>query len=113
MEDDCIRITKLAKELNLYLKVVTSIKSFDNFNSYFNIYSEHEEPCRRIVVLTPYKELEEVYDENPSEPIQSDKLIEGNIWIKEYPLTINPKKICLEDLEISKELANSIEIIFK
>ena len=50
-----------AKKYNLFLKVVTSVKSFDSYNSFFNIYDETEEPCRRIVVLTKNKELEEVY----------------------------------------------------
>jgi hypothetical protein len=111
MNED-IKVIDLAKELSLHVKLVTSIKSFDNFNSYFNIYSEVEEPCRRIVVITPYEELEEVYDENPDEPINSNILIDGNVWIGEYPLITSPKDIQLETLKISKELAHNISIIF-
>lgn len=113
MEKNYVKVADLAKELNLYLKIVTSIKSFDNFNSFFNIYDEQDEPCRRIVVLTPYKDLEEVYDDDPSKAIEADKLIDGNVWIEEYPLTTNPKNISLEDLEISKELADRISIKLK
>jgi hypothetical protein len=112
MNED-IKVIDLAKKLNLYVKLVTSIKSFDNFNSYFNIYSEVEEPCRRIVVITPYKELEEVYDENPDEPINSNVLIDGNVWIREYTLITSPKDIQLETLKISKELAHNISIMLK
>lgn len=113
MINEDIKVIDLAKELNLYVKLVTSIKSFDNFNSYFNIYSEVEEPCRRIVVITPYEELEEVYDENPDEPINSNVLIDGNVWIREYTLITSPKDIQLETLKISKELAHNISIMFK
>ncbi len=112
MMNEDIKVIDLAKELSLYVKLVTSIKSFDNFNSYFNIYSEVEEPCRRIVVITPYEELEEVYDENPDEPINSNVLIDGNVWIREYPLITSPKEIQLETLKISKELAHNISIMF-
>jgi hypothetical protein len=113
MINEDIKVIDLAKELNLYVKLVTSIKSFDNFNSYFNIYSEVEEPCRRIVVITPYEELEEVYDENPDEPINSNVLIDGNVWIREYTLITSPKDIQLETLKISKELAHNISIMLK
>lgn len=113
MMNEDIKVIDLAKELNLHVKLVTSIKSFDNFNSYFNIYSEVEEPCRRIVVITPYEELEEVYDENPDEPINSNVLTDGNVWIREYPLITSPKDIRLETLKISKELAHNISIMFK
>lgn len=113
MINDDIKVVDLAKELNLHVKIVTSIKNFDSFNSYFNIYSESDEPCRRIVVITPYEELEEVYDENPDEPINPNVLIDGNVWIREYPLITSPKEIQLETLKISKELAHNISIMFK
>ena len=50
MSDKYIKAIKAAKDLNLYLKVVTSTKSFENYNSFFNIYGDFEEPCRRIIV---------------------------------------------------------------
>ncbi|WP_286908878.1 hypothetical protein [Clostridium sp. UBA1652] len=112
MMSEDIKVIDLAKELSLHVKLVTSIKSFDNFNSYFNIYSEVEEPCRRIVVITPYEELEEVYDENPDKPINSNVLIDGNVWIGEYPLITSPKDIHIDALVVSKELAHNISIMF-
>lgn len=113
MINDDVKVVDLAKELNLYVRIVTSIKSFDNFNSYFSIYSESDEPCRRIVVITPYEELEEVYDENPNSPVKSDILIDGNVWIKEYHLTTSPKNIHIDSLLVSKELAHNISKMFK
>lgn len=108
-----MKITELAKSLELYVKVVTSINTFDNYNSFFNIYDESEEPCRRIVLLTPYIDLEEVYDNNPSESIMPYKIIEDNIWIKEYPLTTNPKNIIINDMELDNNLANEIIYNYK
>jgi len=64
-----VNAMEIANKHNLFLKVVTSVKSFDSYNSFFNIYGEREEPCRRIAVLTKNKELEEVYDENPNEKL--------------------------------------------
>jgi len=104
-----IKACELAKELGLYLKLVTSNKFFDTYNPFFNIFDEVEEPCRRILVLTPYKELEEVNDKNPADPITEPLFIEGNIWIKEYPLTTNPNKLNLEEIEISEEFYNKIK----
>jgi len=103
LEDNYIKAIDAASELNLYLKVVTSTKSFENYNSFFNIYSDSEEPCRRIVVLTPYKQLEEVVDEDPSKPVEIYKIIDGNMWIAEYPLLCSVSKINLKDIYISKE----------
>lgn len=104
-----IKASELAKELGLYLKIVTSNKFFDTYNPFFNIFDEVEEPCRRILVLTPYKELEEVNDKNPADPIIEPMLIEGNIWLKEYPLTTNPRKINLDEIEITEEFYNKIK----
>lgn len=98
-----IKAEDVAKELGLYLKIVTSTKSFDNYNSFFNIFTETDEPCRRIAVLTPYKELEEVNEDDPSKPINKYRLIDGSLWIEEYPLTQNPNKISLEDITIPRE----------
>lgn len=103
-----IKATEMAKQLDLYLKVVTSVKTFDNYNSFFNIYDQEDEPCRRIVALTPYENLEEVYDENPSEAVSSPTLVDGNIWIEEYPLTTNPKNISLDEIYIDENLIKSL-----
>ena len=103
MDDKYMKAIDVASELNLYLKVVTSTKSFENYNSFFNIYSDSEEPCRRIVVLTPYEQLEEVVDEDPSKPIEIYKIIDGNMWIAEYHLLFSISKINLKDIYISKE----------
>ena len=98
MDKEYINAIEAAKKYNLLLKVVTSVKSFDSYNSFFNIYNETEEPCRRIVVLTKNKELEEVYDENPTEKIDKCKIVDENIWIKDYSLLVNPNKIDFADL---------------
>lgn len=104
-----VKAAKVAKELGLYLKVVTSTKSFDNYNSFFNIFTEMDEPCRRIVVLTPYKELEEVNDDSPSKPINKYEIIDGNLWIEEYSLRQNPNKISMKDVEIPEEVYNNLK----
>ena len=108
MNNEYMNAIEAAKKYNLILKVVTSVKSFDSYNSFFNIYDETEEPCRRIVVLTKNKELEEVYDENPTEKVDECKIIDGNIWIKDYSLLVNPNKIDLADLLINKKLVEEI-----
>lgn len=109
MNEKLINASNVAKELGLYLKVVTSTSFFDDYNSFFNIFSENEEYCRRIVVLTPFKELEEVSEKDPSLLITEPIKIDGNIWIKEFPLTTNPDKIDLNEIEISEELYNKIK----
>lgn len=103
-----IKAKDLANQLGLYLKVVTSVKAFDNYNSFFNIYDQSDEPCRRIVVLTPYEDLEEVYDENPDEAITSPKLVDGSLWLEEYPLTTKPKNISLDEVCIDENLIKSL-----
>lgn len=103
-----IKAKDLAKQLGLYLKVVTSVKAFDNYNSFFNIYDQSDEPCRRIVVLTPYEDLEEVYDENPDEAITSPKFVDDSLWLEEYPLTTNPKNISLDEVCIDEILIKSL-----
>lgn len=105
-----IKAVKIAKELNLYIKLVTSTDSFDNYNSFFNIFSEHEEPVRRIAVITPYKDLEEVVEEDSSKPINNEKIIDGNLWIKEYPLTTVPSSIDLNSIEINE---HQVELLKK
>lgn len=103
MQDEYISALEVTKKHKLFLKVVTSVTTFDNYNSFFNIYDQSEEPCRRIVVLTPYKELEEVYDTNPNEEINPMAIVDGNLWIREYPLTMNPKDIDIKSIVISRE----------
>ena len=108
MDKEYINAQDAAKKYNLYLKIVTSVKSFDSYNSFFNIYEETEEPCRRIVVLTKTKELEEVYDENPTEKVDECKIVDGNIWIKDYSLLVSPNKIDFSDLIVYKRLIEEV-----
>ena len=103
MNDNYINVVEAAKELGLQAKVVTAVKSFDTYNSFFNIYGEEEEPCRRIVILTSDSEIEEVYDEDPSKEINKIENISGNLWVREFTLTTNPKDIKFEDIAILKE----------
>ena len=103
-----LKLMDVAKELKFNLKIVVSIKGFDKYNAFFNIYGEDDEPCRRLVILTNDENIEEVYDENPGEAIVPGMIVDDNIWIKEYPLTTNPNKINLEDLEISEEIYQKI-----
>ncbi|MBL4932822.1 hypothetical protein [Clostridium paridis] len=112
MKVDKVKVIDLANELGIFLKVVTSVKAFENYNSFFNIYDQFDEPCRRIVVLTPFNELEEVNDENPDKDILKGELIEGNVWLEEYPLLVSPKDIMLDKIEIAKELAEKIRKMF-
>ncbi len=97
-----INVLEVAKELGLKAKIVTSVKSFDNYNSFFNIYSDSEEPCRRIVILTKDEYIEEVYDEDPNREITPMEELGGNIWIKEFPLTTNPNSIILENIVVPR-----------
>lgn len=106
MEDNIIFAKDAVKELGLYLKLVVSTKSFENYNSFFNIYDEFEEPCRRIAVITPYLELEEVIDANSDKPIEKYSIIDGNMWLGEYPLLCSPSKIKLEEIVLTSEAYN-------
>ncbi|EKQ57027.1 MULTISPECIES: hypothetical protein [unclassified Clostridium] len=108
MDKEYINAKEATLKYRLFLKVVTSVKTFDSYNSFFNIYDQSEEPCRRIAVLTKTKELEEVYDENPTEKINECKVIDGNIWIKEFSLLTNPEKIDLSDLVVDKKLIEEL-----
>ncbi|MDT8717416.1 hypothetical protein IAI10_12165 [Clostridium sp. 19966] len=103
-KEEFVNVLDIAKELNLFVKVVTSVSSFSNYNSFYNIYDENDEPCRRLLVLTPYEDLEEVTDQNPDVPVIDLKLIDGNVWIKDYPLTQNPKNIDFKDIKVSKSI---------
>lgn len=100
-----IKAVDIAKELNLYVKLVTSCDNFENYNSFFNIYSEFEEPVRRVVVITPYKDLEEVVEQDSSQNINTEEIIDGNLWIKDYPLTTVPASIDINSIEISEKQA--------
>jgi hypothetical protein len=108
MDKEYINAIEAAEKYNLFLKVVTSVKSFDSYNSFFNIYEEFEEPCRRMAVLTKSKELEEVYDENPTEKIEEGKIVDGNLWLKEYSLLTSPEKIDLSVLTVNKTLVEEL-----
>ena len=108
MNKEYMNALEAAKKYNLFLKVVTSVKSFESYNSFFNIYNETEEPCRRIVVLTKNKELEEVYDENSTEKVDECKIVDGNIWLKDYSLLVSPDKIDLSNLIIDKKLVEEL-----
>lgn len=108
MNDNLIKVSDIAKELGLYLKVVTSTSFFENYNSFFNIFTETEEYCRRILVLTPFENLEEVNEKDPSLSITEPIIIDGNIWIEEFPLTTNPNKIDLDEIQVSQDFYNKI-----
>lgn len=108
MNKEYINAMECANKYNLFLKVVTSVKSFDSYNSFFNIYEETEESCRRIVVLTKNEELEEVYEENDTEKVDECKIVDGNIWIRDYSLLVNPNTIDLSNLIINKELVEEL-----
>lgn len=112
MSEESILAFEVAKELDLYLKVVTSTQTFGNYNSFFNIYDEFEEPCRRIVVLTPYKDLEEVYDKYPDNKIIKNSIIDGNVWIEEYSLLVNPINIKLDEVILPKSIISSLREIY-
>ena len=104
MSEKYINASLAAKEYGLFLKIVTSVKSFDTYNSFFNIFDQQEEPCRRIAILTKVEELEEVYDENPTEKFSESKIVDDNLWIKDYSLLVAPEKINLEELMVNKKL---------
>lgn len=108
MDKEYINAKDAAEKYNLFLKVVTSVKNFDSYNSFFNIYEENEESCRRIAVLTKTEELEEVYDENPREEINEGKIVDGNVWIKDYSLLTQPETIDLSNLIVHKKLVEEL-----
>lgn len=100
-----VNAQKIAEENGLFLKVATSVRNFESFNSFYNVYGETEEPCRRIAIITKNEILEEVYEDSPGEePITECKIVDDNIWIKDYTLLDNPKKIDLSGLMVPKEL---------
>lgn len=103
MGEKYINASLAAKEYGLFLKIVTSVKYFDTYNSFFNIFDQQEEPCRRIAVLTKLEQLEEVYDENPTEKLNENKIIDGNLWIKDYSLLVSPEKIDIQELMVDKK----------
>ncbi|GAA0686811.1 MULTISPECIES: hypothetical protein [Clostridium] len=113
MDNNFTNALKLAEKLKVHLKIATSMKSFDTYNSFYNIYTESDEPCRRIAVLTPYEELEEVYDESPEKAVEDVLMIDGNVWLKEYPLTTNPKNIDLSEIYVRENRVKEIEKYFQ
>lgn len=100
---EMVNALKSAEENKLYLKIVTSVRNFDSYNSFYNIYGESEEPCRRIAVLTKNSVLEEVYEPEAQEIEVNEQIIDGCLWIKAYSLLTNPEKIDLSELSVSKE----------
>lgn len=98
METNKVKALELARELGAHLKIVTSFKSFDNYNSFFNIFDSSEEYCRRILVFTKDNTLEEVEDNFPDKPITKAKIVNKDIWIKDYPLITDPKNIDLQEV---------------
>lgn len=108
MDKEYINAAEAAEKYNLFLKVVTSVKTFDSYNSFFNIYEEFEESCRRLAVLTKSEDLEEVYDEDPTEKIEEGKIVGGNLWIKDYSLLVSPEKIDLAALTVNKKLIEEL-----
>lgn len=113
MKEEYIKAIDLAKELNLYLKIVTATSTFESYNSFFNIYDQYEEACRRIVVLTPFKDLEEVYDKDSDSEIVANSIIDGNVWLKEFSLLVNPSTIDIDSIIISMDEANKLKNVFK
>lgn len=104
-----INAKKAAEENGLFLKVATSVRNFESYNSFYNIYGESEEPCRRIAILTKNEILEEVYEDmEKEEPITEGRIVDGNIWIKDYSLLDNPEKLDLSELKVSKELLEKL-----
>lgn len=106
---DKVKALDVARDMGLYLKIVVSVCTCQNYNSFFNIYDEFEEPCRRIVVLTPFESLEEVIDKEPDKPIKKFEMIHGNFWIEEYPLTKKVEDINLDEIYISYSSKEKIE----
>lgn len=104
MSEKYIKASLAAKEYGLFLKIVTSVKSFATYNSFFNIFDEDEEACRRIAILTKEEKIEEVYDENPDEKLIESKIVDGNLWIQDYSLITDPEKLNLEELMVNKKL---------
>ena len=98
MDKELIKAIDVAKELGLYLKMVVSTKEYNNYNSFYNIYGEHEEPCRRILVLTSYEELEEVNEIEGKDEFEKYNIVDGNMWLEEYPLTLECKVVDIQEL---------------
>ena len=42
------------------------------------------------------------------EPITEGRIVDGNIWIKDYSLLDNPEKLDLSELKVSKELLEKL-----
>jgi hypothetical protein len=108
MCENYIKAIDAVKQYGLYLKVATSTKLYGYHTKYYDLYADEEEPCRKVVVLTPYKELEEVCEQNSSKPIETNVIIDGSIWLKEYSLGVDPKNINFDDLLVQKELVQKL-----
>lgn len=104
-----VNAQKTAEENGLFLKIATSVRNFESYNSFYNIYGESEEPCRRIAIITKNEILEEVYEDSEKEdPVTEGRIVDGNIWLKDYTLLENPEKIDLSELTVSKELVDRL-----
>lgn len=104
-----VNAQKTAEENGLFLKIATSVRNFESYNSFYNIYGESEEPCRRIAIITKNEILEEVYEDSEKEdPVTEGRIVDGNIWLKDYTLLDNPEKIDLSELTVSKELVDRL-----
>lgn len=112
MDKELIKAVDAAEELGLYLKMVVSTKEYNSYNSFYNIYGEHEEPCRRILVFTSYEQLEEVNEVEGKDEFEKYSIVDGNMWIEEFPLTFNPNKVDLEKVYITKEAYKKLKINF-
>lgn len=106
---EMINVIEATQKYDLYLKIVTSVRNFDSYNSFYNIYDVSEEPVRRIAVLTKNAMIEEVYDsECDTQKFDNAIIVDENIWIKEYSLLDNPSKIDLSKLEVPLHLVQKI-----
>ncbi|MDO5516785.1 MAG: hypothetical protein Q4F66_04470 [Clostridium sp.] len=104
-----VNAQKIAEENGLILKIATSVRNFDSYNSFYNIYGESEEPCRRIAIITRNEMLEEVYeDSEKEEPVTEGRIVDDSIWLKDYTLLDNPDKIDLSELMVSRELVQKL-----
>lgn len=100
------KLEEIAKEKGYFLKIVTSMGLFDNYDMFHNIFEQYEEPCRRLLILTKDENLEEVYEKEIKE---YPSKLEDIIYLKEFPINcsygiIKETEFTLEEIEKIKEL---------